>query len=346
MNSVNRFIAKILSDQAIDILSFPEKNDNKFWDKFVKIGSSHYIIPALYSKFKERNFLVLISDELSSYMRHIYDLNSKRNLELEKESGEISSIFLANNIDHVFLKGAALISSIYEHDIGIRMIGDIDILVKKSQILKAKSILLLDGYSTKNTGPFKPFLNDSDYRINHLQRLINKNKLFAVELHFDLTKNKSIDTDIFIKRKQKSNGIYIPNNINLLNHTIINFQENDNGSLKAGFHFRTLFDVYNLSKTQPHILDKLPISEHLQRIKVVLNNLNLLKFKTPLKLLLFELRFRLIHSFYIFSLINSIIIVVFLFLSTPITIRLKQIKALFLQKDYRKYALKKIRIVK
>ena len=94
LNSVNRFIAKIFSDQAIDI--YLSENDNKFWDKFVKIGSSHYI-SALYSKFKERNFLVLISDELSSYMRHIYDLNLKRNLELEKESSEISSIFLANN---------------------------------------------------------------------------------------------------------------------------------------------------------------------------------------------------------------------------------------------------------
>ena len=51
-----------------------------------------------------------------------------------------------NNIDHVFLKGAALVSSIYKDSLGIRMVGDIDILINNDQILKAKSLMEDYGY--------------------------------------------------------------------------------------------------------------------------------------------------------------------------------------------------------
>ncbi len=344
MNKVTRFISNILFDKEIDLVSFPLKTNHQFWDSFVKIGSSHYVIPALYYKLKQRHYLKLLNNELVSYLKEIYNQNLKRNIELVKESQEISIVLKQNNIDHVFLKGTALISSIYSDKIGVRMIGDIDILVEKSQILKAKSLFVSNlNYITQDFKEFTRFLPEE----KHLHRMISKNKLFAIELHFDLTRKKNnIDLSNFIETEKNSVGINIPNNINLLNHTIINFQSNDEGSLKAGFHFRTLFDVFNLSKIYPGLIDKLPNSTHFQKIKVVMKNLNLLKFKTPFKLIFFELRFKLIHSYYFFSLLNSTLTNIVIILSIPIKIRVKQIKALFLQKDYRKYALKKIRIIK
>ena len=343
MNKATRFISNILFDKEIDLVSFPLKTNHQFWDSFVKIGSSHYVIPTLYYKLKQRNYLNLLNNELVSYLKEIYNQNLKRNIELVKESQEISSILKQNNIDHVFLKGTALISSIYSDKLGDRMIGDIDILVDKSQILKAKSLLVSNGnYNTQNFTEFTPFMPEE----KHLHRMISENKLFAIELHFDLTRKKNIDLSNFIATKKNSAGINIPNNINLLNHIIINFQKNDHGSLKAGFHFRTLFDVFNLSKIHPGLIDKVPNSPHLSRIKIIMKNLNILKFKIPLKLITFDIRFKLIHSYYVFSLLNSTLTNIVIILSVPITSRVKQIKALFLQKDYRKYALKKIRIIK
>jgi hypothetical protein len=239
----------------------------------------------------------------------------------------------------VFLKGAALVSSIYNESIGARMVGDIDILIAKDQIQKAKNLLELSSYSPIKI-PFEPFFNNNG---KHLDRMINKNKLFAIELHFKIS-DREIKHEDFLDSKKMINYNFIPKTSNLLFHSIINFQLNDYGSLRATFHFRTLFDVFNLSK--PDLTHKISNFSHLEKIKVVMKNFDIVKYNTPINLLFFECRFKLINSFYVFSLFNKILIDVFLFLSLSPLIRLKQIIALITRGDYRAYALKKLRIIK
>ena len=341
MNSTTRFISDILFDKEIDLVLFPAKNNDKFWDSFVKIGSAHYVIPALYCKLKERDYIKLLNDELLSYLEEIYSQNLKRNQELLKEVNEISNLFKSNNIDHVFLKGAALVSSIYKESLGIRMVGDIDILIANDQIIKAK--FLMEDYGYKFEDPLFPPFTESK---KHLDRMINIKKIFAVELHLTISDKMKIDVDNFINSKNVLNNFFIPNSTNLLFHSIINFQLNDFGSLKAGFHFRTLFDVVNISNTQPDLINKLPNSSHFKKIKVVMKNINLIDYKTPLSLLFFEIRFRLINTIHIFSFFNKLLTDIFIRLSVSPHIRIKQIIALFCQRDYRIYALKKLRILK
>ena len=342
MNKTTRFISNVLFDKEINLDFFLlKKNDQKFWDKFVKIGSSHYVIPALYFKMKERNFLKLLPHELVSYLEEIYNQNLNRNTELVNEVNEISRLLKVNNINHVFLKGAALISSLYRETVGIRMVGDIDILISEDQILKAKSILESSGYK-RNKTPFEPFLSAE----KHLERMNNDKKVFAVELHFSITSKRNIYNQKFLHNKKIINENFIPNNKSLLFHSIINFQLNDYGSLRAAFHFRTLFDVFNLSLTEPDLIEKISNSSHVRKIKVVMKNLNIMKFNAPLKLFLFEFRFRLINSIYLFYLFNKILIDIFMIMSLSPIIRIKQIIALLYKRDYRMYALKKIRIIK
>ena len=183
MNKETRFISNILFDKEINLDFFPKKNNHKFWDRFVKTGSSHYVIPALYFKLKQRDFLKLLNAELVSYLEEIYNQNYNRNKELVKEVNEISHLLKTHSINHVFLKGSALVSSIYKQSIGVRMVGDIDILIAKDQIQKAKNLLELSSYSPIKT-PFEPFFKNKS---KHLNRLINKNKLFAIELHFKIS---------------------------------------------------------------------------------------------------------------------------------------------------------------
>ena len=146
MNKETRFISDILFGKEINLDFFPIKNNHKFWDKFVKIGSSHYVIPTLYFKLKERDFLKLLNTELVSYLEEIYNQNFNRNIELVKEVNEISHLLKSNNINHVFLKGAALVSSIYNESIGARMVGDIDILIAKDQIFNAQKLFQENNY--------------------------------------------------------------------------------------------------------------------------------------------------------------------------------------------------------
>tara|TARA_B100000579_G_scaffold409177_1_gene397963 strand:+ start:577 stop:1602 length:1026 start_codon:yes stop_codon:yes gene_type:complete len=341
LNSTTRFISDILFDKEIDLVLFPARNNDKFWDKFVKIGSSHYVIPALYYKLKQRDYLKLLNDELASYMVEIHNQNFKRNLELVKEVNEISDLFKSNNIDHVFLKGAALVSSVYNKSLGIRMVGDIDILISDDQILKAKSLMEDYGYKFLDT-PFQSFIKNE----KHLNRMINNKKIFAVELHLRISDKIKFECNKFINSKIFLNNIFIPSATDLLYHTIINFQLNDLGSIKAGFHLRTMFDVINISNTHPDLIKQVPNSVHVKKIQVVLKNLNLIHYKTPLNLLFYETRFRLINKFYFFSFINDFLFNIFKIITVSPSIRIKQIIALIFRKDYRIYALKKLRILK
>ena len=339
MNSTTRFISDILFDKEINLVSFPAKNDDKFWDQFVKIGSSHYVIPALYYKLKERDYLRLLSDELVSYLQEIYNQNLKRNLNLVKEVNEISNLFITNNIDHIFLKGAALVSSIYKETLGIRMVGDIDILIKNDQIKKAK--LIMENYGYKSRFLFFPNVNK-----RHYDRMINNKKFFAVELHWTISDKIKFDCAKFMNTKKNLNNIFIPNANDLLFHTIINYQLNDYGSIKASFHLRTLFDVVNISNTKADLIKQVPNSLHVRKIQVILKNLNIVDYKTPLNLLFFETRFRLINTVYFFSLINDFLFEIFKIISVSPLFRIKQIIALVSRRDYRIYALKKLRILK
>ena len=340
MNKVTRFISDILFDKEINLDLFPSKNNDKFWDKFVEIGSSHYVIPALYYKLKERNYLRILNDKLASYLKEIYTQNLHRNTQLVKEVNEISHQLKSNGIDHVFLKGAALISSIYKDSIGIRMVGDIDILIDEKQIFQSKNILKSLNYKTI-VSPFKSFLKDDS---NHIPRLVNKEKIFGVELHFRITDKKNSYNNKFIDLKKISNEIFIPNKPNLLYHTIINFQKNDYGSFKTAYHFRTLFDIMNLISKKPDLIEKLPNSIHISKIQVIMKKFNLIDHNIPLNLYFFSKKFDLINSIYIFSILNKLLTNTFILI--PLKIRIMQIKALFLNHDYRLYALKKIGIIK
>ena len=84
--------------------------------------------------------------------------------------------------------------------------------------------------------------------------MINNKKIFAVEIHLTIIDKIKFDCNRFINSKIFLNDIFIPDANDLLFHTIINYQINDLGSLKAHFHLRTLFDVVNISNTKPDLI--------------------------------------------------------------------------------------------
>ena len=98
---------------------------------------------------------------------------------LKKQILVLSDLLKKYHVNHVFVKGAALISANYFEDIGERMIGDIDILVKESQLKEAASLLLRNNYEYK-TSTF----GEKYFEYHHDLSLISKDGgLAPVELH-------------------------------------------------------------------------------------------------------------------------------------------------------------------
>ena len=215
------------------------------WELLVKVGSSHLILPAIFCKLQDKDLLKLVPDDLSTYLEGITKINRNRNLTIVEEVKEISILFNDNKIDHVFLKGSAMLVSEYYKDIGERMVGDIDILVNPDQILSAQELLLNSGYEPVAGGTFA----NAFFEHKHLPKLASKSKLSAVEIHRKVL-HKSVGEILnpseILKSKQIVNGINICDPKHLLIHVILNYQINDYGYYFNNLGLRNAYDCFVL----------------------------------------------------------------------------------------------------
>ncbi|CDF80655.1 conserved hypothetical protein [Formosa agariphila KMM 3901] len=265
-------IAHILSFNSEDTISLEQdiSNENLDWEAIVKLGSKHLIIPTIYSRLKSKKLLKLLPEDLQEYLKYIYSLNKERNESLLNEVKHINSWFIKQNIEHVFLKGAAMIASNYYEDSGERMLGDIDLLVPKEQSEKAFQILVDKGYTYAK----EPTINPKYFEDKHLLRLASKDYIGAVEVHFKVLDKDQEDLHPKDVLKDKTfiniTGIPIPHPKHLLIHNILNFQINDSGSY---YNYIGLKNCYDSIVLLPHLNPK--ERNELFNNPHILNNLNL-----------------------------------------------------------------------
>ena len=225
-----------------------------FWDGIVELGSRHLVLPAIYGNFKTKNILKLVPYELENYLKDIYKKNGERNKKIMLQIESLNDLFLKKNIDHIFLKGSALLLSNTYDAINERMIGDIDILIREQSILKARDVLLKNGYNF-----FNHEINFTEGLIvrKDINRMIKENQIAAVDLHKEVIKGnktrllpaeKLFRETVEIKRKK------ILNSKRLAEHIILNWRFNDYGVLKKTLSLRVVYDYINLSESSSNNL--------------------------------------------------------------------------------------------
>ena len=246
---ISDFILQVLHpDIIINDNSFPKSD--AFWNNLIYFASSHLILPAFLSSIKSKKLNNYVPKDLISYLIEISDLNQKRNIEITSQIKFISDTFKKYKIEHAFIKGAALLICKPYNVVKDRMIGDIDIIVSKNDILKAQKILFNLNFKEQKSNDIEFLKNISQKK--HLPRLINSKFISAVELHLNLFENDYIDLiDIDVIMNQKvltTDGFYILSKKNLWIHTILNWQLNDYGYKKNFLSFRSVIDVIYLDR--------------------------------------------------------------------------------------------------
>lgn len=113
-------------------------------------------------------------DELKRVYQTIVAGNWSRQLELK----QVISLLDNAQIPVIVLKGAALLETVYKN-IGLRYMSDIDLLIKKSDLALAKSILLEGGYQAPNN------LDQQSLEIFGGEIYLYKRELF-LDIHTDL----------------------------------------------------------------------------------------------------------------------------------------------------------------
>lgn len=221
------------------------ESSNIDWDSVVKLSTSHYVLPAMYCNLKRVDLIHYLPKNLVTYMGEILNLNRERNRQIIKQAKELNSVLLSNNIRPIFLKGTGnLLEGLYK-DIGERMIGDIDFLLSKKDLISAYKILKDDGYTTLEN------LTKNFPGHRHFTRLVKQKNIAALEIHKEVTiekYRKEFDYEMIIKDIQQIKGLSLLSFENQLSLSIISSQINDYGFELKNFSLRNAYDVFLLSK--------------------------------------------------------------------------------------------------
>ena len=183
-----------------------------------------------------------------NYLQVISEINKDRNLKILKQINFLSELFIQNGIKYVFLKGAAILLFKPYDAISERMIGDIDILISEEHIVEVENLLIKEGFNKQKYN--KTLFSEKYIKKRHLNRLISKDFIAAIELHQLLLDKENSHLlkpdDILDNRKKIEDKHYVCSKYHLWKHTILNWQYNDFGFLHNKINFRSIYDVINL----------------------------------------------------------------------------------------------------
>lgn len=232
------------------------------WQKFVALCNHHLILPVIYLKFKSHDLIAQLPDELSDFLKEIYDLNVTRNNEIIQQLHEVTELLNQNNIDPLFLKGSGnLLDELYA-TIGERILTDIDILVPEKDYLLSAKLLEDDGYTMP-----EPFYGDVENQKHYpliwkpgYPAVLEIHRLPVTEKHQRWFNSRIVDGEK--KQVAALNGCFVLSDQHKIILNFIHSQLDHKNQLYGVVSFRDLYDLYLLSKrvdlkkTLPHIKNK------------------------------------------------------------------------------------------
>jgi hypothetical protein len=245
--STYQLIIRILSDRTTGADLSPTLQTFQHWESLVYHGSSHLLLPAIYSNLKNKQALAYLPQDLQDYLQEIHEINHRRNLRLLEQIQQLHDILKAQGIAHVFLKGAAFLIKGAANNQLERMVGDIDILVDHGNIDQAFELLKQHGYA-QSLG--------FDYEVTqfrHLDRQMSDDHLAAVELHRELLRHPReslLPGNRLLNHTVLCNGLPIPQDTDMALHAIMAQQINDRGYYYRSISLKTLYDVMVLKVGQ------------------------------------------------------------------------------------------------
>lgn len=152
------------------------------WEYFSSLANEHGVSALIYHNLQHLNFLNLLPAETTAFLKNSLMMSLGRNVRNTEFIADVLRILNGGNIKAVLLKGMALELTVYGNK-GLRQMTDADILVARENCLRARDMLISNGYTSL---PLKSVF----YRMiladigKHLPGLM-KNGL-SVDLHHEL----------------------------------------------------------------------------------------------------------------------------------------------------------------
>jgi len=147
------------------------------WKKIKKLAFNHKITPILYFNLKKLNREDLIPAQILQEMRKFYLNNLYKNTLIEKGMIDLLAKAQAQGIEPIVLKGFAFLLTLYP-DPALRVMIDVDILIKKDNLLKVRDIFQQLSYQSGEHSSYVYHTNF--FKITSNQKYLN------VDVHWGL----------------------------------------------------------------------------------------------------------------------------------------------------------------
>jgi hypothetical protein len=152
------------------------------WAYLIRTARRHGVMPLVYWSLKETHFETVpegIVKELCSE----YRANMIRNLFLTAKLFHLVDLFQTNGVSAIPYKGPTL-SVLAYGDISLRHFGDLDFIVHKHDVLRAKELLQSEGYRPEYVLPPDQELAYHQHECEY--NFFQGHKNLLVELHWDI----------------------------------------------------------------------------------------------------------------------------------------------------------------
>lgn len=196
------------------------------WALVIKLASFHKIENFIYYNARTNALLDVIPPKAAAFLKTKYYQVSILNSKLKGVIENISSLCYKNRI--TLVKGSSLITDFYD-DLGARYMGDVDIMVRKSDRDSAWKAMLHGGWNCDNWPGFKSKyhaeLSDVEYKTMHyIYRETPSGRYFA-DIHWKFYCGEADDAvaDLAFETDRKLDGnIYVHSNEMQLVHLCMN----------------------------------------------------------------------------------------------------------------------------
>jgi hypothetical protein len=138
---IYRSLCYVLSDRASQVAW--DEYTPADWDLFAQMADREGVAPLMYWKLKDSP--IEVAPSTFNFLRSSYYQTLAQNTLVYQELERILEALDEAGIPVIVLKGAALATTVYE-DIGLRPMGDLDLLVRPEHLKAATSVITSFGY--------------------------------------------------------------------------------------------------------------------------------------------------------------------------------------------------------
>ena len=157
--------------------------DTDSWERVFHAAAQLGVAPLLYVRLNHPVLRSIVPTTVLKQHKGDFLWSQVQNMKRFAKLRDVLSVLHAKGIEVIILKGAALAELVYDQ-IGLRTMGDIDILVHEEDLGKVESVLEEMGFRANESYRPKEW-----YRANHhhLAPYISQDNLLTLEFHHDIS---------------------------------------------------------------------------------------------------------------------------------------------------------------